>query len=77
MCGGSVYRAGMSSGLATGEQNERKVNSLQCFCKKNKRKKKQAKLKLSVGVSVFMVIAFPDIQPPMAEVMRVFLKRQQ
>lgn len=75
MCGGSVYRAGMSSGLATGEQNERKVNSLQCFCKKNKRKKKQAKC--VVGVSVFMVIAFPDIQPPMAEVMRAFLKRQQ
>lgn len=43
--------------------------------KKTKEKKKQAKC--VVGVSVFMVIAFPDIQPPMAEVMRVFLKRQQ
>lgn len=54
MCGGSVYRAGMSSGLATGEQNQRKVNSLQCFCKKqNKRKTKQAKLKLWVLVCLF------------------------
>lgn len=46
--------------------------------KTKQKKNKTGKVKtVSVGASVFMVIAFPDIQTPMAEVMRAFLKQQQ